>query len=276
MKIDSHQHFWHYNPLEYSWINDEMNILKRDFLPQDLYQELSQAGFEGSIAVQARQNLEETRWLLELADKYDFIKGVVGWVDLSSLEIENQLAEFSNNPKFVGVRHVVQDEPDDNFMARDDFQYGIGLLSKYGLTYDLLIFPKHLVLTNELVSKFPNQKFVVDHLAKPFVKKQIQAPWDKDMTRLAKHPNVYCKLSGIVTEADWKMWKPADFYYYMDVIYNAFGEDRIMIGSDWPVGTVAGNYKEIMNIVIDYFSNKKSRILDKILGENCERFYLKK
>jgi len=273
MKIDAHQHFWKYNNIEFGWINDDMSVIRRDFLPNDLLPELNELKFDGSINVQARQSLEETCWLLEMADKNDFIKGVVGWVDLCSSEVENQLVEFSKNPKFVGVRHVVHDEPDDNFMARDDFQHGIGLLAKYGLTYDLLIFPKHLALANELVGKFPNQKFVVDHIAKPLIKKQIGTPWDTEIANLAKHPNVYCKLSGMVTEADIKNWKASDFQFFMDVVYYAFGEDRIMIGSDWPVCTVAGNYKEIMNIVIDYFTNKNSKVLDKVLGENCKKFY---
>jgi L-fuconolactonase len=276
MKIDSHQHFWRYNNVEFGWINDDMAVIRRDFLPNDLLPELKKLEFDGSINVQARQNLEETRWLLELAGRNNFIKGVVGWVDLCSSEIENQLAEFSKNPKFVGVRHVVHDEPDDNFMARDDFQYGIGLLSKYELTYDLLIFPKHLVLANDLVSKFPNQKFVVDHISKPLIKKQIHTPWDTHITNLAKHQNVYCKLSGLVTEADIKNWKASDFYYYLELVFNAFGEDRIMIGSDWPVCTVAGNYIDIMRIAIDYFENRNCKALDKILGENCKRFYLEK
>jgi L-fuconolactonase len=276
MKIDSHQHFWRYNNTEFGWINDEMAVIRRDFLPNDLLPELKQIGFDGSINVQARQNLDETRWLLVMADNNDFIKGVVGWVDLCSAVIENQLASFSQNPKFVGVRHVVHDEPDDNFMARADFQYGISLLEKYGLTYDILIFPKHLKLANELVAKFPNQKFVLDHIAKPFIKDKVYSPWDKDISSLAKNPNVYCKLSGMVTEADWKNWKPSDFKYYLDIIFEAFGEDRIMIGSDWPVCTVAGKYQDIMKIVMNYFGNMDIKISEKILGENCFNFYLKK
>jgi L-fuconolactonase len=275
MKIDSHQHFWHYNNIEYSWINDDMKTLQRDFSPSDLLPELNKLGFQGSIAVQARQNLEETRWLLGLANQNDFIKGVVGWIDLCSHEVENQLHEFVGNKKFVGVRHVVHDESDDNFMARPDFQQGIGLLSRYGLSYDLLIFPKHLALANELVHKFPNQMFVLDHIAKPLIKDQVRAPWDKQIVQLAKHPNVFCKLSGMVTEADWKSWKPDDFAYYMDTVYQAFGEDRIMIGSDWPVCMITGHYPDIMKIVIDFFSKKGTGILNKVLGGNCMRFYLK-
>ena len=276
MKIDAHQHFWCYNESDYSWINDQMKVLQRDYLPDNLLPELKNIGFEGSIAVQARQSLEETMWLLELADKYDFIKGVVGWVDLCSGEIENQLEEFSKNPKLVGVRHVIHDEPDNYFMASDNFQYGISLLGKYGLTYDLLVFPKHLQLAAELVSHFPDQKFVLDHIAKPLIKDHVKSPWNKDIIKLAQNSNVYSKLSGMVTEADWKNWRASDFQYYLDTAFDAFGENRLMIGSDWPVCNVAGNYREIMNIVIEYFSNIDNEILNKILGENCMHFYLEK
>jgi len=274
MFIDAHQHFWKYNPGEYSWINDQMNVLKRDFLPDDLLPELKQLNFDGSIAVQARQSLEETYWLLKLADEYDFVKGVVGWVNLCSLYVQKQLDEFSQNPKFVGVRHVIHDEPDDRFMTREDFRYGIGLLSKYKLTYDLLLFPKHLPLAAELAASFPHQKFVVDHIAKPGIKDRIHSPWNKDIRKLAKLPNVYCKLSGMVTEADWIKWKPGDFRYYLDIVFDCFGEDRLMIGSDWPVCIVARNYGEVMSIVIDYLSQFNATIQIKVLGENCRNFYL--
>jgi L-fuconolactonase len=273
MKIDSHQHFWQFNKNDFPWIGAQMEVLQRDFLPEYLLPELDKLEFDGSIAIEARQTIEESKWLLELADKNNFIKGVVGWVDLCSPAIENQLVELSKHSKFVGVRHVVQSEPDDNFMARDDFQHGISMLSKYGLTYDLLIFPKHLKLATELVAKFPKQKFVLDHIAKPLIKDQLKSPWNKDITSLAEHQNAYCKLSGMVTEADWKNWKPVDFHYYLDIVYNVFGEDRLMIGSDWPVCTVAGNYVDIMTIVIDYFENKGNNALDKILGDNCMKFY---
>ena len=211
MLIDAHQHFWHYNPKEYGWISDRMEKLKRDFLPADLIPELQAMKFEGTIAVQARQSLEETRWLLTLADENNFIKGVVGWVDLCSEEAEDQLKEFSANSKFVGVRHVVHDEPDDRFMARKDFRRGISSLQKYSLTYDLLIFPKHLPLAMELVKEFPDQPFVLDHIAKPDIKGQRREPWASGIRKLAQLPNVYCKLSGMVTEADWKSWKKDDF-----------------------------------------------------------------
>ena len=251
-----------------------MSVLKRDFLPVDLLVELRQSNFDGSIAVQARQSLEESTWLLSLAKEYDFIKGIVGWVDLCSGEIEKQLDEFSQQSKFVGVRHLIHDEADERFMARKDFQNGISMLSKYNLTYDLLLFPKHLPLAVDLAACFPNQKFVLDHIAKPGIRERIHSPWDKDIAQLAKLPNVYCKLSGMVTEADWENRKPEDFGYYLDVVFGCFGEDRLMIGSDWPVCTVAGNYCEVMSIVTDYLSRFDTGIQTKILGENCRKFYL--
>jgi L-fuconolactonase len=274
MRIDSHQHFWRYDPVEYGWISDKMNILKNDFLPLDLKKELNTVQFDGSIIIQARQTLEETRWLLKLADEFNFIKGVVGWVDLCSPEIEKQLVEFSVNPKFVGVRHVIHDEPDDNFMARNDFQQGISLLQNYNLTFDLLLFPKHLPIANKLVEKFPKQKFVLDHIAKPNIKLHEQEPWKSEIINLAKNKNVFCKLSGMATEADWENWKIPDFEFYIDTVIETFGIDRLMIGSDWPVCTVGGSYKEIMNIVMNYFSSYSKEIQQNILGENCFKFYL--
>ena len=276
MRIDAHQHFWHYNNLEFGWINDKMSVLKRDFLPDDLYKELQTANFDGSIAVQARQNLIETEWLLNLANLNSFIQGVVGWLDLCSPDIEEQLNLFTKYPKLVGVRHVVHDEPDDNFMMRRDFQNGISLMKKYNLTYDLLLFPKHLELAIELVKILPNQKFVLDHMSKPQIKKQIHFPWNKNIYKLAQYPNVYCKLSGMVTEADWDSWKYSDFTYYLNTVYECFGEDRLMIGSDWPVCTLAGSYKQTMSIVIEFIKGLNKDVQDKILGENSIKFYLKK
>jgi len=274
MRIDAHQHFWKYNQNEYSWINNEMDVLKKNFLPEDLEKELKTIDFNGSIAVQARQSLKETEWLLKLADEYNCIKGVVGWVNLCSPEIEEQLNKFSQCKKLVGVRHVVHDEPDDNFMDRDDFKNGISLLSKYNLTYDLLIFPKHLALANKLVSYFPNQKFVLNHIAKPLIKDKVHSPWNEDIKKLAEQPNVYCKLSGMVTEADWKNWKSEQFKYYLDVVFKYFGTDRLMIGSDWPVCNVAGGYRDVMLLVIKYLNQFDFKIKRKILGLNCQKFYL--
>jgi L-fuconolactonase len=274
MKIDAHQHFWHYNPTEYGWINAEMKILKNDFLPSALNKELNAVGFDGCIAVQARQTLDETTWLLNLASEHSFIKGVVGWVDLCSETIEEQLHTFAANPKLVGVRHVVHDEPDDRFMARKDFRQGISLLQKYKLTYDLLLFPKHLPLAAELVHDFPNQKFILDHIAKPDIKNQGKEPWSTDIRKLAENPNVYCKLSGMVTEAHWNSWKADDFKFYLDTVFEAFGENRLMIGSDWPVCTLGGSYNQILSIVTNYFSHSEKGIQEKVLGNNCFDFYL--
>ena len=273
MKIDSHHHFWKYNVNDYSWITDEMKVLQKDFFPQDLLPELKQQGFDGSVAVQARQTLDETRWLLELAKRYSFIRGVVGWVDLCSDRLEQQLEEFAKEPKFIGVRHVVHDEPDDEFMARRDFQRGIGILAKYDLSYDLLIFPKHLSLAADLVSQFPGQRFVLDHLAKPNIRQQERATWERGFGLISQHGNVSCKLSGMVTEADWDGWKVDDFKYYLDAALKYFGPDRLMFGSDWPVCKLAGSYDRILALVENYLGSSELIIRDKIMGLNCQRIY---
>lgn len=274
MKIDSHQHFWKYNETEYGWIDNRMAVLKRDFLPEDLEPLLTQSGFSGSVAVQARQNPEETRWLLSLAEEYDFIKGVVGWVDLCSEDVlRKQLDEFSKSPKLAGVRHVVHDEPEDGFMLRDDFLKGISILKDYKLTYDLLLFPKHLPVAQLVVSMFPEQKFVVDHISKPLIKERITEPWKDDINMLAGNKNVWCKLSGMVTEADWLKHTPKDFRPYLDVVFKAFGPDRLMAGSDWPVCTVSREYCDVINVVRDYISEMTDEVREKILGLNCIDFY---
>ncbi len=272
-KIDAHQHFWIYNEKEYGWIDNTMNILQRDFLPEHLWEEQKKAGFDGSVAVQARQSLKETEWLLELAWKYDRIKGVVGWVDLCSDRAEEQLAEFSSNTRFVGVRHILQDEPDNNFMLQNSFRRGISFLKKYNLAYDILIYPRHIPVAVSLVEEFPDQRFVVDHIAKPLIKDRIFTPWKKDIWTLAQFPNVYCKISGMITEADWKKWRSEDIYPYIDIVFEAFGDDRLMIGSDWPVCNLAGNYKTVMNLAINYFKDFRENIKSKIFGENCALFY---
>lgn len=273
MKVDAHQHFWQYNTADYGWIGDNMQVLKRDYLPADLLSELKKVGFDGCIAVQARQTLDETEWLLKLASENTFIQGIVGWVDLCSENIEAQLQNYSKHPKLVGVRHVVHDEPDDNFMARPSFRNGISLLEKYNLTYDLLLFPKHLPLATELVKAFPRQKFVLDHIAKPDIKRQLKEPWASNIKQLAQLPNVYCKLSGMVTEADWNGWKKDDFSFYLDTVLESFGSNRVMIGSDWPVCKVAGNYPDVFSIVIDYMETRHKEALPKVLGTNCMNFY---
>ncbi len=273
MRIDSHQHFWHYNPKEHVWMTDEMENLKRDYLPPDLKPLLESVDFDGAISVQARQMLEETEWLLELSDQYDHIKGVVGWVDLRSPEIHAQLEKYSQRSKLKGVRHVVHDEPDDNFMLLPEFQRGIALLKEFNLTYDLLLFYRHLPVALKVVEKFPEQPFVVDHISKPVIKDKMISPWKEDIQALAKYENVCCKLSGMVTETRWKQWKPEDFRPYLDIVIEAFGTDRVMIGSDWPVCTLSGDYRSVMNIVIAYLQQFPEETREKILGGNCARFY---
>jgi L-fuconolactonase len=273
MKIDSHQHFWTYNLAEYSWISNEMEILQKNYLPDQLLTELSSVGFDGSIAVQARQSLEETQWLLNLAEHNKFIKGVVGWVDLCSPKIEEQLVQFSSHPKLVGVRHVVHDEEDDNFMLRKDFLNGIAHLKKFGLTYDILVFPRHLQNTIKFVSQFPEQVFVLDHIAKPFIKDKIVIPWKEDIEELARFENIYCKLSGMVTESNVNNWKQQDLIPYLDIVLSAFSSDRVMIGSDWPVCRLAGTYKQVMDVVLSYIESYPDKDKNKILGENALKAY---
>ena len=273
MKIDAHQHFWRYNEHEYGWMGPGMKALRRDHLPPDLLPLLQSIGFNGAVAVQARQVIEETRWLLELADQTPFIKGVVGWVDLRSPQLGAQLEQFAAHPKLRGVRHVVHDEPDDQFMLREDFLRGLNQLAEFGLTYDLLLFPKHLPVACEVVAKFPAQRFVLDHIAKPLIKAGIREPWATDIKRLAAFPNVWCKVSGLVTEADWHTWQPFDFAPYLGVVFEAFGVERVMIGSDWPVCTVSAPYRRVMSISMDYVRRFSSGEQALVLGENAARFY---
>ncbi len=273
MKIDAHQHFWKFNTTEYAWISDKMKVLKRDFLPDEMLQELHGIGFDGSIAVQARQKPEETRWLLDIAAGNEFVKGVVGWIDLCSDECGNQLNEFVTHSKFVGVRHVLQDESDERFMLRESFIRGLSILGKYDIVYELLILPDHLRIAEELVMKFPEQKFVLDHIAKPMIKSGVISQWKEDICRLARHPNVNCKLSGMVTEASWGRWKKEDFLPYLNVVMDAFGTSRLMIGSDWPVCTVSSSYNKAMNLVIDYLASLNQAERDLVLGLNAVRTY---
>lgn len=272
MRIDSHQHFWKYRAAEYLWITPG-SPLERDFLPADLAPELQAQRFDGCIAVQARQTLGETRWLLELAKGASIIKGVVGWVDLRSPRLEEQLAEFSGRDKLVGVRHVVQDEPDDRFLLREDFRRGLALLHPFGLTYDLLVYPKQLPAAIEFVRLLPEQPFVLDHIAKPFIKDGTLSPWREQLRELAGAPNVCCKVSGMVTEAKWREWKTADFRPYLDAVFEAFGPDRLMYGSDWPVALLSASYAEQFAIVRDYVHALGAETEAKFFGENAVRFY---
>jgi L-fuconolactonase len=273
MRVDAHQHFWIYDSARYEWIDDTMQPLRRDFLPQHLRPEIERARIDGTIAVQACQSVEETDWLLRLAGEHPFIMGVVGWVDLLADDVERELERVSRNPKLVGVRHVVQSEPDDRFLLSPAFCRGIGSLRNFGLRYDILIYPRHLPVAAEFVSRFPDQPFVLDHLAKPEIRHGALDDWARDLRRLAQAPNVACKVSGLVTEANWRTWTPAGIEPYLDVAFDAFGADRLMAGSDWPVCTVAADYSRTMSVVTGYLERRPEAERDAVLGNSAARFY---
>lgn len=273
MHIDAHQHYWIYNAAEYEWIDDSMAALRRNFLPEDLAPELERAGFHGSVTVQTRQTLEETRWLLELAERSRNILGVVGWVDLFSRECRSQLEAFSKHSKLVGIRHIVQSEPDERFLLRPDFLRGIGMLEEFDLAYDILIYTRHLPVAAEFLERFPRQRFVLDHLAKPPIKNHEIGDWAEGIRLIAKFPNVFCKISGLVTEADWQRWTPEDIHPYLDVAFESFGATRLMIGSDWPVCLVASPYGRVMDVVMKYLQKRTDEEREAVLGGNAQRFW---
>ncbi len=273
MRLDSHQHFWKYTAAEYPWMTDRLQALRRDYLPGDLQPLLAQARLHGSIAVQAQQTLAEARWLLGLAEQYPFIRGVVGWVDLCSERAGEQLAELGRHPRFVGVRHVVQDEPDDRFLLRPDFQRGLAQLEEHDLTYDILIYPRQLPAAIELVRRFPEQPFVLDHLAKPLIRDGALSPWREQIHELARAAHVWCKVSGLVTEARWNGWTRDDFRPYLDIVFEAFGPERLMFGSDWPVCTLAGSYAQVYDLVDEYTRALSQDQRAQVFGGNAARFY---
>jgi len=273
MKIDTHQHFWEYSKERYPWIGEGMEVLAQDRLPADLNPVLEANGIEGTIAVQARQVVAETEALLTMAEEYDFIRGVVGWVDLRSPDVEAQLERFRDRAKMVGIRHVVQDEPDDQFVLRDDFMRGIGKLKAYELVYDILIFPHQLPAAIELARRFPDQVFILDHMAKPSIKDRQMSPWENDIRKLASFENVSCKISGMVTEADWHNWTVEDFTPYMDAVLEAFGAERLTIGSDWPVCTLAGQYGSVISIAADFIAQLSDNEQKAIWEGNPKRIY---
>jgi L-fuconolactonase len=272
MRLDAHQHFWSYDAAQYPWIPPG-SPLHRGWLPDDLAELQKPLGFDGSIAVQARQVVGESDWLLGLADKHANVKGVVGWVDLRSDRVEADLARLAAHPKFVGVRHVVQEEPDDDFMLGQDFQRGISKLAAYGLTYDILIYPRQLAAATRLAENFPQQPFVLDHLAKPQIKDGIIEPWKSQLRRLAQLPNIHCKVSGMLTEADHQTWQAEQFRPYLDTVFEAFGPSRLMYGSDWPVCLFAGSYAQAYRLVDDYARGLTDAERAGLFGANCARFY---
>ncbi len=276
MRIDSHQHFWKYDPVRDSWIDDSMSVIKRDFLPVDLKPVLAKNNITGTVAVQADQSENETIFLLNLADENPVIKAVVGWLDLKADDIDNKLKYYSKYDKLKGLRHIVQAEK-KGFLEDKNFLRGISLLSKYNLTYDLLIYYNQFEELLSFVSKFPNQSFVLDHIGKPAIEKghnsQEFEHWKKSIIKLADNPNVYCKVSGMVTETKFNQWVYDDFVPYLDVVTSAFGTERLMFGSDWPVCLLSGGYTKVLGIIEEYYKGFSNEEISRIMGKNAIDFY---
>lgn len=273
MRLDSHQHFWHYSPQEYGWIDARMQRIARDFLPGDLAPSLAASTLDGCIAVQARSSLAETGFLLDLAQRHPFVKGVVGWADLCAPDAGATVARLAAATKLCGLRHIVQAEPDD-FLRRTDFQRGVRTLAKHGLVYDILIYPRQLAAAIDFVRALPEQPFVLDHLAKPDIANTQRDDWARSLRELARAPNVACKLSGMVTEAKWNAWQRADFAFYLDTALEAFGEDRLLFGSDWPVCLVAArDYEQVFELVADWAAKLTPAARGKLFGDNARRIY---
>lgn len=272
--IDAHQHFWRFDPIRDTWITDAMHKIRRDFIPGDLAPILRSNGVDGCISVQADQSGEENDYLLNHAAANDFIKAVVGWIDLRSPDLEEKLSHYRSYPKLKGFRHVLQGETDRALMLKPSFKRGIAALASHGFTYDILIYPDQLGYTKEFVASFPDQPFVLDHIAKPHIKhRYITDEWKDAIHAVAAYPNLYCKISGLVTEADWYDWKPEHFKVYIDTVVEAFGTDRILYGSDWPVCLVAATYEQVINIVKDYFASFSPDEQAAFFGGNAIKFY---
>lgn len=272
-QIDAHQHFWQFDPLRDSWITQEMALIQKDFLPQNLQPLLQENNLDGCVVVQSGQSEKENEFQLSNAGSFDFIKGVVGWVNLQDKAVEDRLAYYTSFKKMKGFRHVLQGEADKALMLKPAFMNGISKLQRFGFTYDILIYPGQLKYAAQLAAAFPGQKFVIDHIAKPSIKEQKIDEWKKDILALAGYENLYCKISGMVTEADWKNWRKEDFTPYMDTVVEAFGTNRIMFGSDWPVCLVAASYQQTLELVTDYFSSFTENEKEDFFGLNAIEFY---
>ncbi|WP_426293620.1 amidohydrolase family protein [Dyadobacter endophyticus] len=272
MVIDSHQHFWIFDEERDSWITPEMEVIRRNFLPEDLWPVLKANKVDGCVAVQASQTDSETEFLLHLAEANDFVRGVVGWVDLRTVNLYDQLERYSQFEKLKGFRHVAQGQP-EGFLLQPEFIRGVGQLVAFDFTYDILIYQNQLKEAYNFAVRLPNVHFVLDHIAKPLIKAQELQPWAEDIRRLAELPNVHCKVSGMVTEANWQHWGKADFRPYLDVVFEAFGTERIMYGSDWPVCLVAGEYEGAKGILTDYLSMFSDDEVRDVMGNNARRFY---
>jgi L-fuconolactonase len=273
MAVDAHQHFWRYRPETHGWIDERMKVLKQDFLPSHLEPLLPAEGVSACVAVQAAQSLEETRFLLELADRHPFVAAVVGWVDLLSPELDRQLEALARCARLRGVRHIAQDEPDDGWLAREDVVRGVRSLGRFGLTYDLLVYPRQLPAATALARALPDQPFVLDHLAKPEIRDSRFEPWRTGLRRLAELPNVCCKLSGLVTEARWDAWTPDQIRPYVEIALEAFGPGRLMYGSDWPVCLLAGTYAEVASLARRTIATLSRDEQAQVLGGTAARFY---
>lgn len=272
MTIDAHQHFWHFDAGRDTWITDDMAVLRRDFLPADLEPVLAQNGVDGCVAVQAAQSEEETMFLVRMAQTYDIVKGVVGWVDLQAETLPDRLSALSHYPELKGYRHVAQAEPVD-FLNRPAVVQGIRRLAEFGMTYDILIYPTQLKAALHLVRSVPDVNFVIDHLAKPSIKTRDISRWSNFMAEIAKCKNVSCKVSGMVTEADWQDWGKKDFFPYLDVVFDHFGPDRLLFGSDWPVCLVAANYTQVKTLLEEYVAPWGEEVREKVFGGNAIAFY---
>ena len=272
MRVDSHQHFWKFDPIRDAWITAEMQTIRKDFDPVDLQPLLKKNNVDACVTIQVGQSEKETFFQLEHAAQNGFIKGVVGWVDLKSPKIKDRLTHFLQHKKVKGFRHIVQAEP-DGFLAQKEFLRGIASLAEFGFTYDLLIYPHQLEEAISFVQQFPDQKIVLDHLAKPLIKNGILEPWATYIAELASFENVHCKISGMVTEADWQLWKAGDLIPYLDVVLECFGPQRLLYGSDWPVCLLASSYSRQLAVVEDFISRLSPGEKQGIMGENAIQFY---
>jgi L-fuconolactonase len=272
-RIDAHHHLWRYSPQEYQWLDESMTALRRDFLPEDLNREMLAAGIDGAVAVQARQTMEETRWLLTQAEQFDTICGVVGWAPLAAENFPGVMEEFEDRPKLKGLRHVIQDEKDENYILREDFNSGIRAMLGSGLVYDILIYERQLPQAIDFVDRHPEQVFVLDHLAKPMVAAGRMQPWAERIRELGRRENVWCKVSGMVTEADWSGWSAEILRPYLDVVVDAFGVERLMAGSDWPVCLLASEYGRWFDVLRDYFSSFSEAERDAFFGVTAVEVY---
>jgi len=271
--LDAHVHFWRFDPARDSWITDDMSVIRKDFLPEQLAEEFKRNDVTGCIAVQADQSEQEHNFLLELAAGHDLIKGVVGWIDLSHRDVSKKIASYSSTKKLVGFRNIIQGEPDERYFTNKDFREGMNLLSPLGYTYDVLIYHNQLPSAIAFTEKYPDQSFMLDHIAKPDIKNGQWKKWREDIRDLSRNPNMFCKLSGVITEADWSVWTYDSLVPYLETVAEYFGTDRLCFGSDWPVSLVAGGYSEVLQVIRKFLIQVSEDEKEKVLSGNTERFY---